>query len=63
VPATTPAKKRAVLVIDRQTGQVVHRVDVDKKSDRDVDRVIAGMSINLDSKRFRLEDSKFSRKA
>ena len=42
----------AIEVVEIVSGKVVHSVDTRGKSDRDVERAMAGMLINIDRSRF-----------
>lgn len=48
--------KREILVIDMETNEVIHRVDVTGRSDDHVERAMRGMLINL-NERCRIEDT------
>jgi hypothetical protein len=52
----TVNKKRCVQVIEIATGKVVHEVDVRDMSDRQIERVMSGMLINMDTERFHLKE-------
>lgn len=51
-----PQKIRSIEVVEYASGKVAHRIDVSGKSERDIDRVEAGMQHNL-SDRFFLRQS------
>lgn len=48
--------RRVLRVVRKSDGDVVHRVDVEGKSDREVEKVMRGMLRNM-SEDYRVEDS------
>lgn len=49
---------RELRVVDRRTGEVVHRVPITgDKSERQVEKVMSGMLHRIDTNKFRVEDS------
>ena len=57
VTVTISGKKRELRVVRTATGEVVHRVDVYDKVDRQVEKVMSGMLNRMDTDRFHIEDS------
>ncbi len=55
--AKVTAKRRALRIVNRETGEVVSAVDVTGKSERQIYRVEMGMLINMDTDRFYIDDS------
>ncbi len=49
--------KRELLIKEIATREIVERVDVTGKSDRDIERITRGMLINMDRDRFYVGDS------
>lgn len=50
--------KHTVVIVESSTGEVVKEFDVTGKSDRHIDRLMAGMSINLDHESFYVDERK-----
>lgn len=46
------SEKRVLQVVDGETGQVVHSVDVSGRSDRAVEKIERGMLRNMDDRFF-----------
>jgi hypothetical protein len=49
--------KRELQVVEAETGETVHTVDVTGSSDRTVEKVTLGMLINMDTGRYFIRDS------
>lgn len=50
------ADKRELRVTDKTTGEVIRRIDVTGRSERDIDRITGGLLINM-SPRYFVADS------
>lgn len=52
-----PSSNRELRVVVTHTGEVIHRVDVHGKSDREVEKVLSGMLRNMNHEEYHVEDS------
>ncbi len=50
-------QKREILVKRIKTGEIVSRVDVTGQSERNIDRCMMGMLINMNQDDYRIEDT------
>ena len=51
------ADKREILVKNIKTGEVVKRVDVTRQSEKNIERYMLGMLINMNQEDYRIEDT------
>jgi len=48
--------KRCLKVRELATGKIVHTVDVTNKSERQIERILGGMLINMDTDKFVIDE-------